>query len=566
MSEFKIRDCSTYDTMYLVKAAWKELRRRYPTIACETKDDASTYDDPPDGNVDSWVDGTFTALYGITASELLSELEPATVAKCYYLHQQSEVLFHYPYAMMDGAGATLFMKAFFKILESPSESLQHGATRMRLSPSLVEAAGLPRKHTPLTQACSVVLLHMLVAHQTVPASEPPESPWMLGRPRRYSINLGSALAIALDDACTKGTATMIAATHAALSQALKSGLNVPGSEPRPFVTAVSVDLRRLCGAQAGPKAWYDYDKNPVTFFAPKLYISLWPTDFDSDLAYIMYWYRRRTSGPVPQMVSYLCAYWYTALQNQTLTTLRKRALPVATNPDLACLDDVSDVISDTYGNGRIQVLDFWEACEVRVPRLLIHVWSFKGELRLQASYNDGCYDEESVKAFLGKVERKLAVGLKVAVAASDDSGQGVTRGNNGSTSDPMSGAYSPPAGNARDEWAFLASKDVKAMAKTSFIVPTDEVSSPSRQNQGVTPPRGSDVAWSAARDSKDGNEQGGGDIIASIQGDGVSKASTAEGAIPALTPGASAESNVSSEDDASESKQVADASARRTSR
>lgn len=94
-----------------------------------------------------------------SASNLYSCLKPTALFKLYYLPLSQEILFRTPHWRIDDIGLQILQNTPLQILaDGPPNIVLHGSEIERLSPSLNEAAPIPRESTPqIGQAADVEL-------------------------------------------------------------------------------------------------------------------------------------------------------------------------------------------------------------------------------------------------------------------------------------------------------------------------------------------------------------------------------------------------------------------------
>ncbi|RYP67275.1 hypothetical protein DL770_008642 [Monosporascus sp. CRB-9-2] len=92
--------------------------------------------------------------------------------------------------------------------------------------------------------------------------------------------------------------------------------------------------------------------------------------------------------------------------------------PPVTAPDLSSLGKVERYLRHEYPFGddpesKVEVVDFWIGNEIMTRALQFHLWSWKDELVLSATWNQSFYNKGFVATTLNKIMRELYIGLRI---------------------------------------------------------------------------------------------------------------------------------------------------------
>ncbi|KAF2490276.1 hypothetical protein BU16DRAFT_148184 [Lophium mytilinum] len=426
---------SVPDHVLCLQRAWLLLRRLHPSLGGKLlkPDDSSTpiLSIPP-LDPDEWISTSFFTHSNTSATEIFPTLGVTPTVTCHYFPDTREVLFHIAHWRMDGIGTQMLTHYFLTLLSSvlalgPTADLDAYAPTLQpcLNPGLDAIIGPAATLHPLPvhlqTAAQELISHFVgglpsIGLPTLPNSEQALPANTFNTP----LTLTPATTTAVIAACkargisvtTAVHASLVRVTgtypqHAASSTSFASFVpkNLRKALPTPYSTdayAVGVFMTgfpvRVDGA-AGPerKGWaevaqelhagntIDMEKLPTADGQAVRY-------FDIMGAYV--------PGLVGMFAMKPLEGW-----------------PLMQTPGFSSLGRVEEYVREEYGveggGEKVEVEEWWLATEMLTREIGVHLWTWRGRLRLMGSFNESFYEKGFVAEVLEQVKGELLKGLGI---------------------------------------------------------------------------------------------------------------------------------------------------------
>ena len=449
------------DPEYYLRRAWQAVRHQYPAIG-------STVSPPSPSNnhthverltitsfdADTWANDTFIVDRNyVNANALFSDLRPSPTSMCYWLPSSSEVVIRSSHWRLDGIGIVMlchkFMTALAMELQTGPISISPGETRHLPAP--IQSHPLPPNIEDLGRNRSVGGPHIhedlefnprlelgadaLVAEflRGVPSIGLPtranSEQIPPGASARSQIHLDIVTTAEITTACRVQGFSFTGAVHAAIVIVTAQFPQYPLSKA--YTAFFPVDLRKfivathhtiedelLCGLYfSGLPICIDGMASDREGNAAK--------GFDQIAREMTAVYRRDLTNfwqaPDGQMISLLeLAEPYLTRTTALFGAQVPEGFPPIQTPDLSGLGKVETLMQREYESGpetpKVELVDIWIATEMINKSIQFHVWSWKDELSIGASYNKSFYEENFVVRVLDLVAKELQTGLGVRKA------------------------------------------------------------------------------------------------------------------------------------------------------
>jgi hypothetical protein len=76
-------------------------------------------------------------------------------------------------------------------------------------------------------------------------------------------------------------------------------------------------------------------------------------------------------------------------------------------PRFAFLGEVDEQVSKNIGDGLVKVKDFWLGAETLTMRMMVHTWTWEGQLVLSVCFNESYWDRDQAASLLGGMQDAL---------------------------------------------------------------------------------------------------------------------------------------------------------------
>ena len=388
-------DRSTHDAEVALKHAWKTLRFLQPQMAAYMQRDSIHYEVAQPAELESWMRETFLVETLLTSDELLASSRRSSLPTLHYLPHTSEVLFCSSHWRIDAIGAVSLINLLFKSVAEPSP-ISFGDEGNNLSPGRDEAAGFPQDVSQEADDAATSLLMEYTSNLPslgLPVELVNE---IFGLPARIETILSPAATASVVAACQKSGRTVTTAVHAAMIVALQELSSTSPSTER-YTSWGTFNYRPYVDpSYANPAV------DPVAVMLCRLPISFIASDFDENASLLEPFYKQLqnpfNSAALHAMLapySLKCA----AMINQPLP----RGMPQPTEPLLDSIGILDRYLDGKYGQGAVEITNFWVGGVVLTRQPLFNVWTWHGKMVFSMCYNEHFYTAGFLRSFVERV-------------------------------------------------------------------------------------------------------------------------------------------------------------------
>lgn len=456
---------STVNLVPYLQRTWQTVLHQYPAIgsiigpARENQPESNTSAQElliiPALDATIWTSNTFFVHeHEIDAGNLFSALRPTPRATCHWLPKSSELVIRSSHWRLDGIGMTKLGHVFLATLAEmlamkkgrlPSDVSTAGASATQQLPSSLEEVARiwrnkqeldgpttleQRKNHSIRLAAGADALvgEFLRGVPSVGLPTRPDSTTTPpGASSRIEIRIDTLTTTKVSEACRVKSFSFTGAVHAAI--VCVTAQYPQHSLAKSYAAFFPVDLRRsLISAGAA-------EEDQLMF---GLYFSGLPicvegvvpeegemaksfeqvaremtTVYNKDLT--AFW-----EAPDGHQVSLMeLAEPYVQRTTALFDAPVPAGLPPVQTPDLSGLGRVEIYLNNEYQSQsdslapKVEVSDMWIGTERLDKCVQFHVWSWRDELRLGASFNESFYEKSAVTNFLGQILEELLNGLDV---------------------------------------------------------------------------------------------------------------------------------------------------------
>ena len=394
-------DPSVGDVKSALQHAWKTVRYLQPQIAVYLQGDVIIYDVPHHADMESWMAETFLVETVLTVDELLASPRRSSLPTLHYLPKTSEVLFCSSHWRIDAIGATTIMNILFNSLAEPSR-ISFGDEGKKLSPGRDEAARFPQNVSQEDDDAATSLLMEYAVN--LPALGLPVElvNEISGAIRRIESRLPPATTSSIIAACKARELSATTAAHAALIVALQE-LSSDAYAAERYTSWGTFNYRPYVDADHTNPATH-----PVAVMLCSLPITFTTCDFYENASSLKPFYKQ-LQDPFNSAALHAMLAPYTrkcaAMINQPLPP----GMPHPTEPLVGSIGILDRYLDGRYGQGAVEITDFWLGGVVLTRQPLFYVWTWRGEMTLSMCYNEQFYTSGVMRSF---VESVLGVLLK----------------------------------------------------------------------------------------------------------------------------------------------------------
>ncbi|MCJ1448321.1 MAG: hypothetical protein MMC23_008836 [Stictis urceolatum] len=376
-------DPSLGDPALALRNAWKTLRYDHPEIATTLENGTTKVYDVPknDADVKAWLDETFVVSSCPDVDALNSTLEPYLMPRLFYLPSFSGCVLRISHWRIDGMGCQLLIRALLQALVDQRSNIVFGSEPDRLSSGFDEVVQTPPVDTSTASDAATRMIQSAFA--ALPTVEIPVTHQKSASPTAFShqtISIDSKTASSILSGCKAHPLSFTAALQAAvvvttyeLTKEGQSPKDLPPSSEFFFETAKTLNSRY--------KARHDEP---------------YPNEVD------------------PPFLSYNAQYL--AQHKAALSMPRPARDPNATReaqPWIGSLGKIETKITPSDAEGTVKWSDFVLHLDIGSADISLHVWSERGELKLDAGWNEAYWSREDVE----KVMRHTLARLEKEVVA-----------------------------------------------------------------------------------------------------------------------------------------------------
>ena len=383
-----------------LKHAWRTLRYLQPQMAADMQGDCMVYDAPQAASQGSWMDETV-----LTVDELLSSPRPSRLPTLHYLPETSEVLLCASHWRIDAIGATSLMNLLFQFLaESPHVSFRDESRN--LSPGRDEAAKLPQNVSQEEDNAATSLLTEYATN--LPSLDLPIElvNEVAGACCRIETRLPLAITTLVIATCKAKHMTVTTAIHAAMIVALQEMSSCSSSSER-YTSWGTFNYRPYLDP-----AYTKPAQNPVAVMLCGLPISFTTSNFHENASALKPFYAQ-LQDPFHSAALHTILAPYTrkcaAMSNQPLPP----GIPQPTEPLMDSVGILDRYLQGTYGNGAVELTDFWLGGVVLTRQPLFYVWTWRGKMTLSMCFNERFYTAKFMQLFIERVVKILLQELAI---------------------------------------------------------------------------------------------------------------------------------------------------------
>ncbi|KAI1081351.1 hypothetical protein F5B20DRAFT_535733 [Whalleya microplaca] len=451
---------SVPDPAPYLRRAWQVARHQYPALEAAVVPDTQKQLQLSVGplDADSWAHDTFRihAEYQ-DSNELFSILRPEATATCHWLPVSAELVFRSSHWRTDGMGLLLLGQNFLTILTDVLR-LGLGATLDAYQTSPPPDPPLASSLEDLARACSqirdedkndkpraeipallevgadAIVNNFLrgVPSIGLPTRENSEN----ARPQasaRVATCLNVETTAKIVAGCRAQGVSVTSATHAAIVRVTASYPQNPLAKC--YAALAPADLRQALTAAAAAKG-IEARPGHIEVYHTFLTICIENVvdyekakDFKTVAHELNAVYRRDianfwdTGDGSGRVVSLLdLAEPYMRRTVKLFSQPVPEGLPPVRTQEVSGLGKLENVLQRQYvsssgpgdkSQAKVELVDLWLGAEVLTRSLLFHVWSWRDQLNIAASYNKAFYEREFVIEVLYKVVRQLLAGLGI---------------------------------------------------------------------------------------------------------------------------------------------------------
>jgi hypothetical protein len=365
------------DLVVKFKQAWLSLRFVHPSIASYVENSKKVYKD----DWDEWLSDTFV-VSDQTPEQILADSPPLSRPQLFIL-QDSAILFRTPHECCDGTGLLLLTDAFFTILSSPIPlSRDDPQIPSRLSRPFFAAAPVPPPG-PNGEAEALSTIKTLSQPSVGLPSRNLDQP-----PTRCAFSR-ITLAKEASDSVIKGAKaagfTVTAAVHAALLMAVQELGSKGACKALP-----PINIR-----QRGKNSVRDFTIPCISAIA----CSVPAGDYKSTAEVLKKHYLACKNFDLANY-SVGCELFIKALSAPP-----PPGTPADTTPEMSSLGILENYVNRQYGE--FEITDFWAAFANYYTQPRLFLSTFRGQISLNASYNETFQSKEDIDELLRSAKKVL---------------------------------------------------------------------------------------------------------------------------------------------------------------
>jgi hypothetical protein len=378
---FKIAFKSS-DITAAAQEAWKTLRYDHPTLASTVEGDKKVYRVADEEELNRWLKTTFIVNdHSATSRELYSTLRPVKQITLHLLLKSHELVLQSPHNRIDGIGCILLFNNLLSILASPRR-IEFGDEAKNLSPPLKVAAQLPPATEVQDAKFDAQVQQWLQSFPAVGLAVPSfEKIPGATKIRHFTLSKEETSHV-LSARKNHGLTTTHVVHAAAILAAKKHGCHPDGKK---YASFGLFSLREWCDTP------FNTGKH-----ANAVYSNVWPCVvtptnlLDTAKELKTFYTTTKADQDVPAMLG-------PGLMK--LIPIFATTPPVPpSEPFISSLGHIDSRIQKTYGS--IEVQDFWLATNILTAQVMTYIWTFQGQLTVEASYNEEYHTDESIEHFL----------------------------------------------------------------------------------------------------------------------------------------------------------------------
>ena len=377
-----------------LKHAWKTVRYMQPQIAASLQGNSIVYDVPQTADMESWMAETFLVETILTIDELLASPRRSSLPTLHYLPKTSEVLFCCSHWRIDAIGTISVMNLLFRSFAEPSQ-ISFGDEGKRLSPGRDQAAKFP---LDVSQEDEDAATSLLMEYTTnLPSLGLPVQlvNEISGATSRVQRKLPTTTTTSVVAACRESNIAVTTAAHAALVGALQELCSDPSSTER-YTSWGTFDYRPHLDHSHDPAA------QPVAVMLCDLPVSFLTSDFHDNASSLESFYNQ-LQNPFNSAALHAILAPYTVKCTAMLNEPLPRGVPQSTEPLVNSVGVLDHCFDGEYGQGAVEMTDFWLGGVVLTRQPLFYVWTWRERLTLSMCYNEQFYTQRFMTSFMERV-------------------------------------------------------------------------------------------------------------------------------------------------------------------
>ncbi|KAI0467875.1 hypothetical protein F4859DRAFT_492937 [Xylaria cf. heliscus] len=398
------------------RRAWEHLRFQHPSLAAESAPDNKNfiYTVPADGNaLDAWVSQTFSvATDAHSSADIIVTFQPTPYAKLVYIPRSGELIGHTSHWRSDGIGVILLLDALLSIASGPlpladPALLPWGSEVERLTPSIEDAAAVPKESTPELKERSVAAVGTF-SHTAgaVGISFIGAADMLPGGTRSAASVFDQMTTEKIVAACKEKGISVTAAVHASVAGANYALANEEDRNKH-YTSTIRFALRPYL---------------PEPYSTPAYAASLYTTG----------WMKRVESGSswTERLDQYQSEYRkgitrdfldshrdYAAQLGDMIRNLSSQSGggDPPSDVDISSIGVAEKLIRQSYGTPEagFDVTAVSVGVEILSRQAVTFVWTFRGQLNLSAVYNESFHSADQMDRFISDVKNHLLDGLNL---------------------------------------------------------------------------------------------------------------------------------------------------------
>lgn len=398
-------DSSGGNTQAALKHAWKTVRYLQPQIAASLQGDTIVYEVPQAADLEVWMARTFLVETMLTVDELLASPRRCSLPTLHYLPKTSEVLFCASHWRIDAIGATFLMNLLLKSLAEPSH-ISFGDEGKNLSPGRDEAANLPQQVSQESEDAATSLIMEYTTN--IPGLGLPVElvNEISGAIARTESRLSPATTNSIIAACKAQDLSVTTVIHAATITALQEMTSDASSASR-YTSWGTINYRPYLSPSYTSPAIH-----PVSVMLCRLPITFPTSSFHSNASSLSAFYAQ-LSNPFASAALHESLSPYTlkcaAMANQPLPS----GIPQPTEPLVNSVGSLDGYLDGKYGQGVVEVTDFWVGEVVLTRQPQMYVWTWRGRMSISMCYSEQYYTAGFMGLFIERVVRVLVEELGI---------------------------------------------------------------------------------------------------------------------------------------------------------
>ncbi|KAE8360397.1 hypothetical protein BDV27DRAFT_148731 [Aspergillus caelatus] len=362
-----------------------DWRYQQPQIAATVENMELIYEVANETRVAKWVEETFVVSSASDADELRRSVQLIKQAMLYYIPASSELVLRVHHTIIEGTGIKLFWHSYFNALVAPLAQITFGDEHLRLPPVLEEVLGNSEQPTPQQADRTAELLGPVA--ESMPGIGPVSK-------------LGKAPSGCFHNKkirCKDRSFSVTSAVHAAYIQTITKYADPTANVSR-YVTMNSLSLRPYL---AKPHNTSDYGVS--LYYAPLPFVLDTPTSFSEAATALHEHYQTGFKNNTENRD--ICGY-VTCMLRDMVQTPEFQAKPISRDALVSSLGIVEEHLKHTYGT-TVTVEDFMFGAETVLGMSMLFIYTFRDQLRLVYSFNDGFEEGSDILMYLEEVDKVM---------------------------------------------------------------------------------------------------------------------------------------------------------------